>query len=58
MNQMISPPGYPFLAAREDLTPVPECCDRPVVNGAPIKSSPIQHGDRIRIGDVDMVFER
>lgn len=29
-----------------------------LVNGAPIKSSPIQPGDRIRIGDVDMVFER
>ncbi len=29
-----------------------------LVNGAPIQSSPLQPGDRIRIGDVEMVFER
>ena len=28
-----------------------------LVNGAPIQSSPLQPGDRIRIGDVEMVFE-
>jgi hypothetical protein len=29
-----------------------------LVNGVPIQSSPLQPGDRIRIGDVEMVFER
>ena len=58
MKQMTSPLGYPFLPAREGFTRVREVFDRAVVNGAPIKSSPIQPGDRIRIGDVDMVFER
>ena len=29
-----------------------------LVNGVPIESSPLQLGDRIRIGDVEMVFER
>jgi VWFA-related protein len=29
-----------------------------LVNGVPIESSPLQPGDRIRIGDVEMVFER
>jgi VWFA-related protein len=28
-----------------------------LVNGVPIESSPLQPGDRIRIGDVEMVFE-
>lgn len=29
-----------------------------LVNGVPVESSPLQPGDRIRIGDVEMVFER
>lgn len=29
-----------------------------LVNGVPVESSSIQPGDRIRLGDVDMVFER
>jgi VWFA-related protein len=29
-----------------------------LVNGVPIQSSPLQSGDRIRIGDVELVFER
>ena len=28
-----------------------------LVNGVPIQAGPIQLGDRIRIGDVEMVFE-
>jgi hypothetical protein len=29
-----------------------------LVNGVPVETSPIQPGDRIRLGEVDMVFER
>jgi hypothetical protein len=29
-----------------------------LVNGVPVESSPLQPGDRIRVGDVEMVFER
>ena len=29
-----------------------------LVNGVPVERNPLQPGDRIRVGDVEMVFER
>jgi hypothetical protein len=58
MKQMTSELGYPLLPACQGRARVREVFERAVVSGASVKLRPIQAGDRIRIGDVGMVFER